>query len=73
MIRIRVDKVLNDDFNESSHLMLQSSKCGTRSVRLPLDMRYDDAAEAAKYLARLLGPSTLNAVEDDYLEVDVHR
>ena len=73
MIRIRVEKTLDNDYNEVPRLTLQSSKCGTRSVRLYLDMRYDDAVEAAKIMARAIGPSTLNAVKDDYIEVDVHR
>jgi len=73
MIRIRVEQVLNDDYTYVPHLTLQSSKRGMRSVNLPLATGYDDAVESAKYMARAIGPSTLNAVKDDYIEVDVHR
>jgi len=72
MIRIRVEQVLNDDYTRTPHLTLQSSKRGTRSINLPLATDYGNAVEAAKLMARMIGHSTIN-VEEDYLEVDVHR
>lgn len=72
MIRIRVEQVLNDDYTRTPHLTLQSSKRGMRNINLPLATDYGNAVESAKYLARMIGPSTIK-VEGDYLEVDVHR